>query len=245
MTITVVSKHLPVIWRHVGRPGRPAGDSLLELLHLVESARYHLHRFEVLTRGEDEAPSNFESGIDAYGEELNHYWRFMAAWIELESFLFSSKQFLDRAWRCLGERVGCGAENIATLPKAINNLTTKVKDKEVVNLIRQRPYFVTLVEAWNEWGQELAGIRNYVEHHASFGGLALAHGATIARGEHITHLYLPDESPQWMENPPKRTFTFEKRRSALEYLRNRINDIDSLVAKLMYVDEPLFYLEEA
>ena len=238
MTITVISKHLPAVWGHVGYP---AGDSLLELLHLVESARYHLHRFELLTHGKDKAPSDFEPGIDVPRKELNHYWLFMTAWIELESFLFSGKQFLDRAWRCLGESVGCGAENIATLPKAINTLSAKVKDKEVANLLTQRPYFVTLVEAWNEWGQELAGIRNYVEHHASFGGLALAHGATITEGENIAHLYLPDESPQWMENPPKRTFTFEKRRSALVYLRNRMNDIDHLVVKLMAVNEPLFY----
>lgn len=61
MTITVMSKHLPAIWRHVGRP---AGDSLLELLHLVESARYHLDRLESLTRGEGAAPSNFDPGID-------------------------------------------------------------------------------------------------------------------------------------------------------------------------------------
>jgi hypothetical protein len=240
MTITVMSRHLPAIWRHVGHP---AGDSLLELLHLVESVRYHVDRLQSLTHGEGKAPSHFQPGIDVRGDELNEHWRFMAAWIELESIFLRGKQFLDRAWRCLGERVGRGAQDIATLPAAINKLPAKVKAKDVVEIVRQSPYFIALVEAWNDWGRELAGVRNYIEHHAAFGGLTVAHGGTMANGQRIALLYLPDQSPQWMDNPPKRTFTYNTRRPALDYARDRMRDIDRLVVRLMSVDEPLLYLD--
>lgn len=242
MTITVVSKHLPQIWRHIGRP---SGDSLLELLHIIEAARYHMNRFEDLTHGKGEAPKNFETGIDIGNDDVNHYWRFMASWTEMESFIFRGKQFLDRAWRCLGERICCGAENIPTLPKAIMNMKDKVKDESIRKLIRERPYFVTLELAWNNWGSELAGIRNYLEHHATFGGLALSHGITSTENGQITHLYLPDESPRWMQNPPKREFNYSKRRSALDYVKNRMENIDFLLVELMKTDDSFFYMDES
>jgi hypothetical protein len=236
MTITVVSKHLPQIWRYIGLP---VGDSLLELLHIIEAARYHTKRFEALTHGEGEAPDNFETGIDIGSDDINHYWRFMATWIEMESFFFRGKQFLDLTWRCLGERICFGAEEIPTLSGAIMKLKDKVKDEKVRKIIHERPYFIALQTAWVNWGSELAGIRNYLEHHAMFGGLALAHGATVTDHGQITYLYLPDESPKWMENPPKREFTYNNQRSVLDYFKNRMEDIDALLVELMKVDEVL------
>ena len=135
---------------------------MLEVVHLVESTRYHLFNLEQLTSGEGSTPSNFQSGVDFTGAELDTHWRIMASWIEFEAFLSAGKRCLDRAWCCLAERLGPETSKIRTLGGAIYNLSKRVKDKETKQLVARLPNFSYLQTAWKDWGQELADLRNYV-----------------------------------------------------------------------------------
>jgi hypothetical protein len=118
MNIATLSKHLPLVINYVQTP---PGDCLLEVVHLVESARYHLTNLDELIVGKGHAPANFVPGVDFRGEVLNEHWRVMASWIEFEAFLNASKRCLDRSWCCLGEQLGEGAKKIRTLGKAIHS----------------------------------------------------------------------------------------------------------------------------
>src|SRR3989344_1569624 len=88
MNIATLSKHLPLVISYVQTP---PGDCLLEVVHLVESARYHLVNLNELIAGNGSAPANFMPGVDFRGEVLNEHWRVIASWIEFEAFLNASK----------------------------------------------------------------------------------------------------------------------------------------------------------
>lgn len=99
--IGVLSRHLPNAIRHLNGPH---GDCILELIFLVESARYHQQNFVKLNSRDGLAPADFQSGTDLRGANLDRIWCGVAAIIEFEAFLTTVKRSLDRAWWCLGER---------------------------------------------------------------------------------------------------------------------------------------------
>jgi hypothetical protein len=88
--ISVLSQHLPLIFTTLKEPFR---SNSLEVVHLVESARYHKSNLVRLGLGNGQAPSDFNPGIDCPNEERNRYWQVMAMTIEFESFLFFRKTF--------------------------------------------------------------------------------------------------------------------------------------------------------
>jgi len=233
--ISTLSKHLPGVIRYVQTP---PGDCVLEVVHLVESARYHLFNLDRLTSGEGSAPRDFQSGVDFTGAELDAHWRTMASWIEFEAFLSAGKRCLDRAWCCLGERLGPDASKIRTLGGAIYKLNKRVKDQGIKEFVIRLSYFSHLQTAWRDWGQELADLRNYVEHQAPLGGRSFGFTQETEQGD-IIRIFIPDEIPENKENVPKRTLTFSKQLTANAYARHTMTRLDDLIAVLLREGEVL------
>ena len=181
---------------------------MLEIVHLVESARYHLSNLERLTSGQGTVPPGFEAGVDFEGVVLDSHWRVMASLIEFEAFLSVTKRCLDRAWCCLGERLGGEASNVRTLARAIHKLK-RGKDQGVKKVLQELEYFAVLERAWREWGRDAANLRNYVEHGAPVGGRAFGFTEFFGDSESVK-LFVPDKIPEQKENPGKRGFTFTK-----------------------------------
>ncbi|MCO6414098.1 MAG: hypothetical protein J5I92_15270 [Thiogranum sp.] len=215
---------------------------MLEVVHLVESARYHLFGLERLTSGRGRAPPAFEPGVDFAGEILDAHWRTMASWIEFEAFLGATKRCLDRAWCCLGEALGDEASEIRTLGGAVYNLNKKVRDESLKSFISQLSYFKQLVAAWTEWGQELADLRNYVEHQAPLGGRSFGFTQETETGA-VIRIFIPDEIPRGKGKVPKKVLTFSKQISANEYGSNTMARLDKLVSDLLRNGELLKYGE--
>lgn len=214
---------------------------MLEVVHLVESARYHLFNLERLTSGNGSAPPAFESGVDFTGAELDAHWRTMASWIEFEAFLSAGKRCLDRAWCCLGELLGPETSEIRTLGGVMYNLNKKVKDESIKEFINRLPYFSNLKTAWMEWGQELADLRNYVEHQSPLGGRSFGFSQKTDTGT-IIRIFIPDEIPAGKEKVPKRTLTFSKQLTANDYGRSAMVRLDQLVHALLGEGEILKYM---
>ena len=166
----------------------------------------------------------------------------MASWIEFEAFLSAAKRCLDRAWCCLGECLGDEASEIRTLGGSIYNLSKKVKNDEVKKFIIRLPYFSHLQTAWNEWGQELADLRNYVEHQAPLGGRSFGFIQNTVHGEGI-RIFIPDEIPRHQENVQKRTLAFSKQLSANVYAQDTMKRLDDLIAALLSEGEVLKDME--
>lgn len=205
---------------------------MLEVVHLVESARHHLYSLDQLTSGVGTVPPDFEAGVDFTGTVLDSHWRVMASLIEFEAFLSAGKRCLDRAWCCLGERFGHETTEIRTLGSAIYNLEKKVKDEATKRILNKLPYFLVLRTAWNDWGQQLADLRNYVEHQAPLGGRSFGFTQQVTSGE-IIKIFIPDEIPGSKENVPKRELTFHKQITANAYSHRVMGRLDELVANLL------------
>lgn len=215
---------------------------MLEVVHLVESARYHLFNLERLTSGNESSSPAFKSGVDFAGEELDAHWRTMASWIEFEAFLSAGKRCLDRAWCCLGELLGPETSEIRTLGGAIYNLNKKVNDERIKEFINRLPYFSHLKTAWAEWGRELADLRNYVEHQAPLGGRSFGFSQETEKGT-VIRIFIPDEIPARKEKLPKRALTFSKQLTANDYGNNAMVRLDQLVHVLLGEGEMLKYVQ--
>ncbi len=239
MNIATLSKHLPLV---IGYVQTPPGDCLLEVVHLVESSRYHLTNLNDLVAGNGCAPNNFIPGIDFRGEVLNEHWRIMASWIEFEAFLNAAKRCLDRSWCGLGEQLGEEPSKIRTLGKAIHNLNKSIKKEEVKEIINKSNYFLLLKEAWESWGAELTDLRNYVEHEAPLGGRAFGYTQVTSDGK-IIKIMIPDTIPSRNDSTPKREFTYNEQKTAEVYGQKIINELDVLVNNLLTNGEELKYYE--
>ena len=239
MFISTISKHLPAVITYVQTP---IGDCLLEVVHLVESARYHLHNLDRLTSGAGNAPQGFQAGVDFKGVVLDSHWRIMTSLIEFEAFLASAKRCLDRAWCCVGPLLGKETARIRTLGGAVYDLTRKVKDKSVLEVLEHLTYFNILKNAWFEWGSELADLRNYVEHQAPFGGRSFGYTQQTQEGE-IIKIFIPDEVPSGKADVPKRELTFNKQITANVYGHQTIAKLDILVTSLLNQRDVLKYVE--
>ncbi len=239
MFICTLSKHLPSV---KGYLKTPPGDCLLEVVYLVESARYHLHNLNELTTGEAPAPKDFQSGVDFKGEVLNSHWRTMAALIELEAFLTSAKRYLDRSWCCIGERLGNETSKIRTLGGAVYNLDKKVKDKNIIEVLNNTPYYVTLYGAWSEWGAKLADLRNYVEHQAPLGGRYFGYTQKTDEGD-VIKIFIPDYVPSSKSEISKTSLEFKKQITANSYCQQIIEKMDELTNVFLREAEVLKYIE--
>ncbi|MBW2246747.1 MAG: hypothetical protein JRF62_06030 [Deltaproteobacteria bacterium] len=231
MHISVLSKHLPSI---ITLSGYSADHCVFDLVHLVESARYHLFNMESITHGERKPPENFKTGVDLKGMALVQQWSVMASWIEFESLLSCSKRLIDRAWVCLADCIKGDAKNLRTLGAAIYNLDERLKNKKKLKYIYSLPYFKILKEAWFSWGAELASTRNYVEHVASMGGRSLGWIQTYPDNKkwEIKSL-IPDEVSLKGKDIKKTKFSFKRQRLAVDYARKIVSELDDLVTKLL------------
>lgn len=229
--IGILSKHLPKTVFHLGSP---PGDCILELIFLVESARYHLHNFQKLIQGNGEAPTDFQSGTDIKGEMLNHIWCQMVSITEFEAFLTTSKRCLDRGWWCLAGRFGEKTKSADTLYRATTRLSDFIKDKNICKLIESLDYYSILKDAWEEWGAELANLRHFIEHHAPLGG-RISHPIShkIEDGVSNIDFYIPDHIPIAGKKVKKSELKYFYKRSAVEYANSVMLKLDSLVSKLL------------
>ncbi len=161
--ITTISKHMA---RSAPFFGSRQDSRFLGIIHLVETCRYHLHQFQMLAASQGTAPPDFQPGISIpqpdKNHELDHLYRFMATWFEVEAFFLSSKRFLDNCWCLLAEHYRGGAETIPTLGPALDDrrLTKAVASEELLDQIRGDSYYCELQRIWNAWGRELTDLRN-------------------------------------------------------------------------------------
>jgi hypothetical protein len=214
--------------------GGQSSARFLGLIHLVETCRYHLFQFEMLTAGQGDAPPGFEPGIKISPHEVDHLYRFMVSWFEMEAFFMAGKRFLDTCWCFLAEQYGNGADKIKTLGSALDKakLSTHVKS-EILNQISNDTYYCELHRIWNVWGRELANLRNYMEHEIPFGGMTFNEFKIWQQdGRQCFDTFLPDQIRRGKSYIPKHRFTFQHTRSLREYMRERMMDIDTLVETL-------------
>lgn len=238
MTITTISKHLPAAKRFLYSP---AGPRVLNLIHLVESARSHRIRFEELASGVGQAPDCFESGLEIEKRELDHHYRFMAAFFELESFFLAAKRFLDYSWCCIGEPFGKGAEQIRTLPKAIFKMKASVKCADDIQALQSSKFYTALETAYKDWGEKTVRIRNYIEHAAPFGGLAGGYQITVADGKQSFDPFIPDVVPDKTQPISKEQLTYDSKQSFTTYVVATMENLDQLLETLLEIDEPLIF----
>ncbi len=225
MFINALGKHLPLVFSRLNEPTK---SDFLELVYLIESARYHLQRLEDLTAGKGKAPENYEFGAPlGDGEEPHRYWRFMAATIEFEGFLFVAKRFLDAAWRVLKKDLGEEWARIDTLGDAVNQ-----NQAEFTEQIDAHPYFLTLKNAWSSWAKDLADLRNYIEHKSPYGGKTTGYSLVSEGGERLI-LLLPDQIKENGKRLPKNRLTYSEGKQALEYVRSKMIQIDPAFESLI------------
>jgi hypothetical protein len=101
---------------------------MLEVVHLVESARYHLLNLDRLTSGEGSAPSDFQSS-GFTGAELDTHWRTMVHG-SVRGF-FIRRQTMSRPCVVLFENALDLSAEIHTLGAAIFNLDKRIKDERI------------------------------------------------------------------------------------------------------------------
>ena len=229
MFISTLSKHLPAV---VDFFGTPPGDSLIEVVYLVESARYHLHNLDKLTTSDVNTPDGFQAGMDFGDDELNTHWKIMVAIVELEAFLTSVKRVLDRSWCCIGDQFGPEVSKVRTLGGAIYNLEKEVRDKDLVNAVKTTSYFFILQKAWEEWGNELTNLRNYIEHQAPLGGRSFGYTEITPDGK-VIKLFIPDTIPSSKKMVKKPNLKFETQRLANKYCMDTITKVDDFVQELI------------
>ncbi|MBW2562028.1 MAG: hypothetical protein JRE40_14410 [Deltaproteobacteria bacterium] len=138
----------------------------------------------------------------------------------------------------MAEHYKNGAEIIDTLGRALDSqqLLRAVKSKELQNQICSDNYYCELQRIWNVWGRELADLRNYVEHEIPFGGMTFnAFKIWDHEGRQCCDPFLPDQIRSGKKRIPKRQFTFKQERSLTQYMRERMEDIDTLVETLFPV----------
>lgn len=225
--ISVISRHLPLTRNFLEEPYY---SKSFELLHLVESARYHQTNFLSLTKGIGKAPEGFDSGINITSDELDSYWRMMALVIEFEGFLFSSKRFLDGAWvffrpKLKEEMSEKDFSDTDTLGRAIKLFDSKQE-------LQSYPYITNLMNCWNDWGKDLTDLRNYTEHESPLGGNGF--GYTILNADNTNHyLVLPEAIHKNGKRIPKEHLSYNSSILASEYVSKHIEKIDSTLVQLI------------
>ena len=234
--ITTISKHMA---RSAAFLGGQSSSRFLGIIHLVEKCRYHLYRFETLASGQGTAPPGFQPGIRLpqpdKNQELDHLYRFMVTWFEIEAFFMSGKRFLDNCWCLLAEYYKNGADTISTLGGALNRakIHKAVKSEKLQARILNDNYYCELQRIWNAWGRELADLRNYFEHEIPFGGMIFNEFKIWLQEEQQSFdTFLPDQIRCGKNRIPKQHFTFKQKRSLTQYMRERMADIDILVETL-------------
>lgn len=234
--ITTISKHMA---RSAAFLGGQDSSRFLGIIHLVETCRYHLYRFEMLSAGQGTAPPGFQPGISIpqpdKNHEIDHLYRSMAIWFEVEGFFLSGKRFLDNCWCLLAEYYKNGAETICTLGGSLNSqkLLKAVKSKGLQDQICSDNHYRELQRIWNVWGRELTNLRNYIEHEMPFGGMTFnAFKIWHHEGRQCFDPFLPDQIWSEKKRIPKQQFTFKQKRSLTQYMRERMEDIDTLVETL-------------
>jgi hypothetical protein len=219
--------------------GGASSSRFLGIIHLVEMCRYHLYRYETLSAGQGTAPPGFEAGIDIpqpdKNHELDHLYRFMVTWFEVEGFFMSGKRFLDNCWCLLAQYYGNGAESIVTLGRALDKarLRRAVKSENLEAQICSDKYYHELQDAWNSWGKELTDLRNYFEHEIPLGGMIFNEFVwQYHEGQQRLDTFVPDQIRSGKSRIPKQQFTFMKRRLLSQYMGTRMEDIDALMDNL-------------
>jgi hypothetical protein len=99
-----------------------------------------------------------------------------------------------------------------------------------------------LNDVWEDWGSELADLRNYVEHEAPMGGRAFGY-TQVTSGGKIIKIMIPDVIPSRNDSTPKREFTYNEQKTAEIYGQEIINELDMLVNNLLSVGKDLKYYE--
>ena len=147
----------------------------------------------------------------------------------------SGKRFLDSCWCLLAEYYENGADTISTLGGALNKakIHKAVKSEKLRDRILNDSYYCELQKTWNTWGKELADLRNYFEHEIPFGGMIFNDFKIWNRdGQQCFDTFLPDQIRSGKRRIPKQHFTFHRKRSITQYMRERMSDIDNLVETL-------------
>ena len=237
--ITTISKHMA---RSASFLGGQDCERFLGIIHLVETCRYHLYQFEMLAAGQGTAPPGFQPGISIpqpdKGHELDHLYRHMVIWFEIEAFFLSGKRLLDNCWCLFAEHYRNGAESIDTLGRSLDSqrLLKALKSQEHYDRICSDNYYSELRRVWNVWGRELVDLRNYIEHEIPFGGMTFnAYKVWQEKGHQWFELFLPDQIRSDTKRIPKQQFTFNCQRSLNQYMRERMEDIDTLIETLFHI----------
>ncbi|MBI4632273.1 MAG: hypothetical protein HY742_00045 [Deltaproteobacteria bacterium] len=234
--ITTISKHMA---RSAVFLGNQSSSRFLGIIHLVEMCRYHLYQFEMLAAGQGTAPPGFQPGINIpqpdENHEIDHLYRFMVTWFEVEAFFMSAKRLLDNCWILLAEHYKNGAETIGTLGSALDRakMHKAIKSEKLEARICSDKYYCELQRIWNAWGKELTEHRNYFEHEIPFGGMTFNKFKMWQHeGRQYFDTFLPDQIRSGKKRIPKQQFTFNQERSLTHYIRERMDDIDTLVEAL-------------
>ena len=222
--ITLRSQHEPLVFQTLNEPFR---SNSFELVHLVESARYHKSNLIHLGLGNGQAPSDFAPKIKC-PEERNRYWQIMGMTMEFESFLFSGKRFLDGAWLFFRPSLDGKLSKVDSLGGFVNEFNQNQK-------IPQLPYLRLLVDSWNSWGKDLNDLRNYAEHESPLGGTGS--GFTLPQEKQQIHtLCLPETIfDKDGKRIPKKCLSYTSNKTAADYVNSQMLNIDNTFIQLINV----------
>ncbi len=220
--ISVFSQYLPLIFNTFKEPFI---SNSLELVHLVESARYHKDNLIHLGLGNGQAPSDFNPGVNFPIEERNRYWQKMVMVMEFESFIFSGKRFLDGAWLFFRSNLDGNLSKVDSLGGFVNEFKQN-------NSFPELPYLMSLVDSWHSWGKDLNDLRNYTEHESPLGGKGF--GLTLLQENHQIHrLCIPEAIYKNGKRIPKEKLSYASNKTADEYVISQMLNIDNTFIKLI------------
>jgi hypothetical protein len=198
----------------------------LELVHLVESARYHKINLIHLGLGNGQAPSDFNPGIDCPKEEINRYWQVMAMTMEFESFLFSGKRFLDGAWLFFRSNLDMKLSKVHSLGGFVNEFKQN-------NSFSRLPYLKFLVDSWYSWGKDLNDLRNYAEHESPLGGKGFGFIALLQENRQMNRVCLPETIYKNEERIPKEQLSYTSNKTTDDYVNSQMLNIDNTFIQLI------------
>lgn len=225
--ISVISRHLPLAFQFLKEPHLTKS---FELLHLVESARYHQTNLLSLQIGMRKSPDGFDPGVMFTDDQRDKYWRMMASVIEFESFLFSCKRFLDGGWLFFRAQLN-GILNKKVLSDA-DTLGKAMKHFNSNQDLQSYPYIKNLIDYWNRWGKDLTDLRNYIEHESPLGGTGF--GYTILNTDNATHyMVLPEVILKNGKRIPKEQLSYHSQKLASDYVTEHIEMIDFAIIQLI------------
>ena len=107
--------------------------------------------------------------------------------------------------------------------------------------LQSRKFFTVLENAYKDWGEKAARVRNYVEHVAPLGGLANSYQITVTNKKQIFDPFLPDVIPGRTQTISKEQLTYNNKGSFTAYVRTTMQNVDVLLQTLLNIEEPLLF----